>query len=87
MRRARTAWALWLRLVRSIWPTVAPLIRESPLRLLWNPIQTCGKGDPMLMGSCLYDLYRQCLITHDAAMSRARHPVRINRSQGETRPA
>jgi Tfp pilus assembly pilus retraction ATPase PilT len=35
----------------------------------------------VLMDNCLYDLYCQCLITYDTALSRARHPDRITRQK------
>ena len=63
------------------------LIRESQLHFLENTIQTGAKDGMMLMDNCLYDLYCKCLITYDTAMSRARHPDRINRGKGEGKSA
>jgi hypothetical protein len=31
----------------------------------------------VLLDSCLHDLYCQCQISYDVALSRARHPERI----------
>jgi twitching motility protein PilT len=58
---------------------VRNLIRENQLHHLENIIQTAGKEGMTLMDNCLYDLYTQCRITYDTALSRARHPDRINR--------
>jgi twitching motility protein PilT len=66
---------------------VRNLIREHQLHFLENTIQTGAKEGMVLMDNCLYDLYCKCLITYDTAMSRARHPDRINRGKGEAKPA
>lgn len=60
---------------------VRNLIRENQLHFLENTIQTGAKEGMMLMDNCLYDLYCKCLISYDTAMSRARHPDRINRKK------
>ncbi len=59
---------------------VRNLIRENQVHQLENTIQTGRKDGMMLMDACLYDLYCKCLITYDTALSRARHPERIVRS-------
>ncbi len=61
---------------------VRNLIREGTLHQLENVIQMGGKEGMMLMDNCLYDLYCKCLISYDTAISRARHPDRVNRHQG-----
>ncbi len=58
-------------------PAVRNLIRESNLHQLENIIQTGGKEGMVLMDNCLLDLYCQCLISYDTALSRARHPESI----------
>ncbi|MBN2507329.1 MAG: PilT/PilU family type 4a pilus ATPase [Verrucomicrobia bacterium] len=58
---------------------VRNMIREGTLHQLENVIQMGGKEGMMLMDNCLYDLYCKCLISYDTAISRARHPDRINR--------
>jgi twitching motility protein PilT len=60
---------------------VRNLIRENQLHQLENTIQTARKDGMVLMDNCLYDLYCKCLITYDTALSRARHPDRINRQR------
>jgi twitching motility protein PilT len=55
------------------------LIRENQIHQLENSIQTGRKEGMVLMDNCLYDLYCQCLVTYDTALSRARHPERIVR--------
>jgi twitching motility protein PilT len=62
---------------------VRNLIREGQLHFLENTMQTAAKEGMVLMDNCLYDLYCKCLITYDTAMSRARHPDRINRRKSE----
>jgi len=57
---------------------VRNLIRENQIHQLENTIQTGRKEGMTLMDNCLYDLYCKCLITYDTAVSRARHPDRIN---------
>jgi twitching motility protein PilT len=61
---------------------VRNLIRESQMHMLENVMQTGAKEGMVLMDNCLYDLYCKCLITYDTAMSRARHPDRVNRRNG-----
>ncbi len=60
---------------------VRNLIRENQVHQLENTIQTGRKEGMVLMDNCLYDLYCQCLITYDTALSRARHPDRITRQK------
>ncbi len=60
---------------------VRNLIRENQLHQLENTIQTGRKEGMVLMDNCLYDLYCKCAITYDTAISRARHPDRINRQK------
>jgi twitching motility protein PilT len=60
---------------------VRNLIRENQLHQLENTIQTGRKDGMVLMDNHLYDLYCKCLITYDTALSRARHPDRINRQK------
>src|SRR4051812_6257896 len=57
------------------------LIRENQIHQLENSIQTGRKEGMILMDNCLYDLYCQCLVTYDTALSRARHPERIVRNK------
>ena len=59
-------------------PAVRNLIRENHLHQLENTIQTGAKDGMVLMDSCLYDLYSQCHISYDTAVSRARHPERFS---------
>jgi twitching motility protein PilT len=61
---------------------VRKLIRENQLHQLENIIQTGGKEGMVLMDSCIHDLYCQCLISYDTAVSRARHPDRITSRHG-----
>jgi twitching motility protein PilT len=61
---------------------VRNMIREGTLHQLENVIQMGGKEGMMLMDNCLYDHYCKCLISYDTAISRARHPDRINRHRG-----
>jgi twitching motility protein PilT len=56
---------------------VRNLVRENNKHMLETAIQTGGKEGMVLMDACLYDLYSQCLISYDTAMSRARNPDRI----------
>ncbi len=58
---------------------VRNLIRENQLHQLENTLQMGRKDGMMLMDNCLYDLYCQCQISYDTAVSRARHPDRIIR--------
>jgi twitching motility protein PilT len=60
---------------------VRNLIRENQIHQLENTIQTGRKDGMTLMDNCLYDLYCQCLITYDTAVSRARHPDRISQKK------
>jgi twitching motility protein PilT len=61
---------------------VRNLIREEQLHQLENLLQMGRKEGMVLMDNCLYDLYSQCLISYDTAVSRARNPDRIIRKQG-----
>ncbi len=61
---------------------VRNLIRENQLHHLENTLQTGRKDGMMLMDNYLYDLYCKCAITYDTAISRARHPDRVNRQKG-----
>ena len=56
---------------------VRNMIRENQLHQFENTLQTGRKEGMVLMDNCLYDLYCKCLITYDTALSRARHPDRI----------
>jgi len=56
---------------------VRNVIRENQLHLLETIIQTGGRDGMILLDACLHDLYCQCLISYDLAMSRARNPDRI----------
>jgi twitching motility protein PilT len=56
---------------------VRNIIRENQLHQLENTLQTGRKDGMVLMDNCLYDLYCKCLISYDTALSRARHPERI----------
>jgi twitching motility protein PilT len=60
---------------------VRNVIRENQLHQLENMIQTGGKDGMVLLDNCLYDLYCQCQISYDTAMSRARNPERILRKK------
>ncbi|MGO9200617.1 MAG: type IV pilus twitching motility protein PilT [Limisphaerales bacterium] len=60
---------------------VRNLIRENQVHQLENVIQTGRKDGMVLMDNCLYDLYCQCLITYDTALSRAKHPDQITRQK------
>jgi twitching motility protein PilT len=60
---------------------VRNLIRENQVHQLENTIQTGRKEGMVLMDNCLHDLYCQCLITYDTALSRARHPDQITRQK------
>lgn len=58
------------------------LIRENNLHMLDTTIQTGAKDGMVLMDACLHDLYCQCLISYDTALSRARNPDRIAKRAG-----
>jgi twitching motility protein PilT len=60
---------------------VRNLIRENQVHQLENTIQTGRKDGMVLMDNCLHDLYCQCLISYDTALSRARHPEQITRQK------
>ena len=60
---------------------VRNLLRENQMHQLENTIQTGRKEGMTLIDNSLYDLYCKCLITYDTALSRARHPDRINRQK------
>jgi twitching motility protein PilT len=60
---------------------VRNLIRENQIHHLENTIQMGRKEGMTLMDNCLYDLYCKCLISYDTAVSRARHPDRINQQR------
>jgi len=61
---------------------VRNLIRENQLHQLENTIQMGRKEGMVLMDNCLHDLYCQCLVTYDTAVSRARHPERFVEQKG-----
>ncbi len=56
---------------------VRNLIREDNKHMLETVVQTGAKDGMISMDACLFDLYSQCLITYDVALSRARNPDRI----------
>jgi twitching motility protein PilT len=58
-------------------PAVRNVIRENQLHMLETIIQTGGKDGMVLLDTCLHELYCQCQISYDVALSRARHPERI----------
>jgi twitching motility protein PilT len=58
------------------------LIREDNKHMLETVIQTGAKDGMVSMDACLYDLYCQCLISYDTAVSRARNPDRIIKRSG-----
>jgi len=60
---------------------VRNLIRENQLHQLENTLQMGRKEGMVLMDNCLHDLYCQCLISYDTAVSRARHPDQIIRQK------
>jgi twitching motility protein PilT len=53
------------------------VIRENQLHQLYTIMQLGGRDGSVLMDNCLYDLYSKCLISYDAAISRARDPDRF----------
>ncbi len=53
------------------------VIRENHLHQIENCIQMGAKDGMILMDTVLRDLYCQCKITYDTALSRARHPDRF----------
>jgi twitching motility protein PilT len=55
------------------------LIREGHFHQLENTMQMGGREGMLLMDTCLYDLYCQCLISYDTAISRARSPDRFTK--------
>jgi twitching motility protein PilT len=57
------------------------LIRENQLHQLENCIQMGRKEGMTLMDNCLSDLYSQCQISYDTAISRARNPDQILRKK------
>jgi len=59
---------------------VRNLIRENHLHHLENTIQTGAKDGMVLMDGCLFDLYSKCRITYETAITRARHPERMQGS-------
>jgi twitching motility protein PilT len=64
---------------------VRNIIRENHKHMIETTIQTSGRDGMVLMDNCLYDLYSQCLITYDTALSRAADPNRIAKKvQGTT---
>lgn len=58
---------------------VRNIIRESELHQIENIIQTSAREGMVLLDNCLYELYCQCYISYDTALSRARNPDRIAR--------
>jgi twitching motility protein PilT len=55
------------------------LIRENHLHQLENAMQTGAKEGMVLMDGCLNDLYCQCLISYDTALTRAHVPERFSK--------
>lgn len=53
------------------------VIRENHLHQIENCLQIGAKDGMVLMDNVLHDLYSQCRITYDVALSRARHPDRF----------
>jgi len=53
------------------------VIRENHLHQIENCIQMGAKDGMILMDTVLRDLYCQCKVTYDTALSRARHPDRF----------
>lgn len=60
---------------------IRSLIRENHLHQVENTMQTSAKDGMVLMDNCLYDLYSRCRITYDTALSRARNPQSITKSE------
>jgi twitching motility protein PilT len=58
-------------------PAARAVIRENQLHQLYTIMQLGARDGSVLMDNCLYDLYSKCLITYDAAMSRARNTDRF----------
>ena len=56
---------------------VRSIIRENNFHQIDNTIQTSAREGMVLMDACLYDLYCNCMISYDTALSRARNPDRI----------
>jgi twitching motility protein PilT len=61
---------------------VRNVIRENQVHQLENILQMGRKDGMVLMDNCLHDLYCKALITYDTAVSRARHPERIEKRNG-----
>ena len=61
---------------------VRNVIRESQLHMLDTIIQTGGREGMVLFDTSLRDLYGRCQISYEMAMSRARQPDRIAKSNG-----
>ncbi len=59
-------------------------IREGQLHQLDHCLQTGAREGMVLMDTCLHDLYLRCKITHDTAMSRARHPELFAKRTGSS---
>jgi len=53
------------------------LIRENHLHQIENCLQMGARDGMVLMDAVLHDLYCQCRISYDTALSRARHPERL----------
>jgi twitching motility protein PilT len=58
-------------------PAARSVIRENQLHQLYTIMQLGARDGSVLMDNCLYDLYSKCLITYDAAISRARSTDRF----------
>jgi twitching motility protein PilT len=58
---------------------VRNLIRENHFHQLDNAMQTGAKDGMVLLDNCLYDLYTQCQISYDTALTRARDPERFSK--------
>ncbi len=59
---------------------VRNVIRENQLHLLDTILQTGARDGMVLFDNCLYELYGQCQISYDVALSRARRPERITKT-------
>ncbi len=77
--RTRRVLAYELLVVNS---AVRNLIRENNLHQLVNCMQTGAKEGMILMDTCLHDLYCQCAISYDTALSRARNPELFAKRSG-----
>lgn len=60
---------------------VRNMIRENNIHQLPNAVETGRKSNMITMDRCLEDLYQRAVITYDVAVSRARDPASIGRSE------